>query len=231
MAFAKSRPRSTSAALIPEETPFLKAAQEWDRRIGSSVAQARNWRVMAFSCAGIAAIFAGGFVYEATRVQIQAYYVPVNEAGRPGRVMLASDHYTPTQGEVVYFLSDWVRTIFAKPTDGVLAGQDFKRDFSRLRGKAVNTMSEWAQKNDPMQDIGRIAKTVTVNSVLQRTEQTYQVNWTETTYTDGAQSGVVHNSGLFTVEVTPPANQADLLANPLGLYITSITWSHEGSSP
>ncbi|GAB5378045.1 MAG: hypothetical protein AcusKO_45070 [Acuticoccus sp.] len=30
------------------ETPYQKAAQAWDERIGSARVQARNWRLMAF---------------------------------------------------------------------------------------------------------------------------------------------------------------------------------------
>ena len=33
------------------ETPYQKAAQVWDERIGSARVQARNWRLMAFGCA------------------------------------------------------------------------------------------------------------------------------------------------------------------------------------
>ena len=32
------------------ETPYQKAAQVWDERIGSARVQAKNWRLMAFGC-------------------------------------------------------------------------------------------------------------------------------------------------------------------------------------
>ena len=34
-------------------TPYQKAAQVWDQRIGSARVQARNWRLMAFGCLGL----------------------------------------------------------------------------------------------------------------------------------------------------------------------------------
>jgi type IV secretion system protein TrbF len=34
-------------------TPYQKAAQVWDERIGSARVQARNWRLMAFGCLGL----------------------------------------------------------------------------------------------------------------------------------------------------------------------------------
>ncbi|MFX8692430.1 VirB8/TrbF family protein, partial [Acinetobacter baumannii] len=32
------------------ETPYQKASQVWDERIGAARVQARNWRLMAFGC-------------------------------------------------------------------------------------------------------------------------------------------------------------------------------------
>ena len=37
------------------ETPYQRAAQVWDDRIGSARVQARNWRFMAFGCLALSA--------------------------------------------------------------------------------------------------------------------------------------------------------------------------------
>ncbi len=34
----------------PPETPYQRAGQLWDERIGSARVQARNWRLMACGC-------------------------------------------------------------------------------------------------------------------------------------------------------------------------------------
>lgn len=229
MAFSTRRMATT--ALLPEQTPYLKAAQQWDFRIGDARAQARNWRIMAFSSIAIAALFAAGFVYEATRVQIAPYYVPIDEHGKPGRVEPIGNTYTPASAAIIYFLSEWTRTMFAKPTDPVVARENLLKDFAVLRGQASTTMNEWATTNDPMKDMGHVARTVTVTSILQRSERSWQVEWTETTFTEGAKSSTLRYTGLFAVEAIPPANQSELLANPLGLHITDISWSREGVSP
>jgi type IV secretory pathway TrbF-like protein len=229
MAF--STRRMASKAILPEETPYLRAAQQWDHRIGDARAQARNWRLMAFSSIAIAGIFAAGFAYEATRVKVAAYYVPVDEIGRPGHVELVGNVYTPSNAAIIYFLSEWTRTMFAKPTDPIVAREDLLKDFSVLRGNAATGMNQWASANDPMKDIGHVARTVAINAVLQRSDQSWQVDWTELTFTDGSKSNDVKYTGLFTVETVPPTNQSELLANPLGLHITAINWSREGVSP
>ena len=229
MAF--STRRMASKAILAEETPYLRAAQQWDHRIGDARAQARNWRLMAFLSIAIAGIFAAGFAYEATRVKVAAYYVPVDEIGRPGHVELVGNVYTPSNAAIIYFLSDWTRTMFAKPTDPIVAREDLLKDFSVLRGNAATGMNQWASANDPMKDLGHIARTVAINAVLQRSDQSWQVDWTESTFTDGSKTNDVKYTGLFTVETAPPTNQSELLANPLGLHITAINWSREGVSP
>ena len=229
MAF--STRRMASKAILPEETPYLRAAQQWDYRIGDARAQARNWRLMAFSSIVIAGIFAVGFAYESTRIKVAAYYVPVDEIGRPGHVELVGNVYTPSSAAIIYFLSDWTRTMFAKPTDPIVAREDLLKDFSVLRGNAATSMNQWASANDPMKDLGHVARTVAINAVLQRSGQSWQVDWTESTFTDGSKSSDVKYTGLFTVETVPPTNQSELLANPLGLHITAINWSREGVSP
>ncbi|MFN3615390.1 MAG: VirB8/TrbF family protein, partial [Rubrimonas sp.] len=42
---------SVRYAKTPEPvTPYQKAAQAWDERMGSARVQARNWRIMALGC-------------------------------------------------------------------------------------------------------------------------------------------------------------------------------------
>src|SRR5260221_11082660 len=46
------------------ETPYQKAAQVWDERLGSARVQAKNWRLMAFGSLFLSAGFAGGLILQ-----------------------------------------------------------------------------------------------------------------------------------------------------------------------
>src|SRR5258708_27066334 len=46
------------------ETPYQKAAQVWDERIGSARVQAKNWRLMAFGSLILSAGLAASLVWE-----------------------------------------------------------------------------------------------------------------------------------------------------------------------
>ncbi|MFI2869182.1 VirB8/TrbF family protein, partial [Klebsiella aerogenes] len=64
------------------ETPYQKAAQVWDERIGSARVQARNWRLIAFGNLALAAGLAGGLVWHATRGTVVPWVVQVDQFGQ-----------------------------------------------------------------------------------------------------------------------------------------------------
>ena len=47
-------------------TPYQRAAQVWDERIGSARVQAKNWRLMAFGCLSLAAGLAASLVWQSS---------------------------------------------------------------------------------------------------------------------------------------------------------------------
>ena len=48
-------------------TPYQKAAQVWDERIGSARVQAKNWRLATLLSLGVSAVLAGGMLWQATQ--------------------------------------------------------------------------------------------------------------------------------------------------------------------
>ena len=59
---------STHYGKMPEPvTPYQRAAQVWDDRIGSARVQARNWRLMAFASLFLAGGFAAALVWQSAR--------------------------------------------------------------------------------------------------------------------------------------------------------------------
>ena len=63
------------------ETPYQKAAQVWDERIGSARVQARNWRLIAFGNLFLAAGLAGGLIWQAARGTVTPWVVEVDKLG------------------------------------------------------------------------------------------------------------------------------------------------------
>ncbi len=221
------RPNDRYGSSAPVESPYLRASREWDNRIGSAVVQAKNWRMAAFVCMGLAALALGGFIYEASNTNIATYVVPIDKYARPGRIELAGRTYQPTTAEIGYFLADWVRRTRSKSIDPIVIRDNWTGAYHFVAGPAIGQLNTYAKANDPFANVGSQAINVEIVSVLARSPSTYQVQWRETQFNAGT-SGVTENwTGLFTAKINPPKNEAELRANPLGIFITAFQWSRE----
>lgn len=227
MSTAFRRAQERYGETTPPETPFHRAAQVWDERIGASRAQARNWRLMALACAGLAAVSLGAYIYERQDTKIATYVVPVDRYGRPGRIELADRTYRPSQAETGYFVAEFVQLVRAKSTDPVVLRQNWVRAYAFVSGDAKATLTQHARDHDPFARIGDEAASVEIVSVLPRSANTYQVQWRETVYDHGAALPTQRWTGLFTVSHSPPRNEAQLRANPLGVFINAFQWSRD----
>lgn len=78
------------------ETPYQKAAQVWDERIGSARVQAKNWRYMAFGSLILSACFASALVLQSTRGTVVPWVVQVDNLGQAQTVAAATADYRPT---------------------------------------------------------------------------------------------------------------------------------------
>ena len=61
------RPTTHYGKAAEPETPYQRAAQVWDERIGSARVQARNWRYIAFGSLILSAGFAAALVWQSAR--------------------------------------------------------------------------------------------------------------------------------------------------------------------
>lgn len=210
------------------ETPYTRAAKAWDDRIGSARVQARNWRYMAFATMAGMFLLGGGLVHVAGKKQVATYVVEVDRFGMPGRITLASEPYRPDAAQVGYFVGELVRLVRERPLDPVVMRKQWTRAYQFIAGDAVNTMNQYAASDSGLDAIGnRIARTVEISNVLQKSNDSYQVRWVETTYSNGMRRGQEAWTGLFQVTLQPPKTEEDSFRNPLGVYVTTFHWSRE----
>lgn len=214
-------------ASAPVESPYQRASQEWDRRIGSHVVQAHSWKLMAFGALAVAALAIGGLIYESSTKTVATYVVPVDRYARPGRIEMAGRSYTPSSAEIGYFLADWVTKTRSKSIDPIVIRDNWTSAYHFVASGAIGQLNDYAKTHDPFANAGSQAISVEVVSVLARSPATYQVQWRETTYDQGATTSTVTWTGLFTTKIQPPKTEAELRANPLGVYVTAFQWSRE----
>jgi type IV secretion system protein VirB5 len=223
-----SRPkRALSSA--PESTPYQRAGQVWDERMGLSVAHARNWRRMAFANLAVAIFLGAGWWAQASRATVAPFVVEVDKWGQTQRVQAVGGAYEPTEAQAARALADWVRDVRSKSIDPIVIRQNWLRAYDYATPKAAGFLNAWAQEHDPFAEAGREAVTVEILNVVRRTERTYDLQWRETRFVNGQRAAQERWRALITTRVQPPRDEAELMKNPLGLKIEDVSWTPDAS--
>ena len=124
---------------MPEPvTPYQKAAQVWDERIGSARVQARNWRLMAFGCLMLSGGLAVGLVWQSGQGTITPWVVEVDHLGQAQAVAPANTDYQPTDPQIAFHLARFIEDVRGLPADAIVLRQNWLRayDFTTDRGAA-----------------------------------------------------------------------------------------------
>jgi type IV secretion system protein VirB5 len=209
------------------ETPFQRAGQLWDERIGSARVQAHNWRLMAFGCLGLTLLMSGGLLWQAGQSRVVPYVVEVDRLGEPRAISAAATHHQPTDPQIAWFLSRFVRDVRSVSLDAVLMRQNWLSAYDFTTKRAAVFLGAYARATDPFGHVGEQTVSVQVTSVVRASDRSFQVKWIETTYERGAVTSAAHWTGILTVLVKPPTSAEILRRNPLGLYVDAIDWSRE----
>ncbi len=209
------------------ETPYQKAAQVWDERIGSARVQAKNWRLMAFGSLLLSAGLAGGLVWQSARGTITPWVVQVDQLGQAQAVASATAGYTPSDPQVAWYLARFIQDVRSIPDDGVVIRQDWLQayDFTTTAGAAA--LNGYARSDDPFAKLGHVQISVEISSVIRASPDSFQVAWIERRFQDGGLVATEHWTAILTVTIQPPHDADTLRRNPLGIYVNAINWSKE----
>ena len=219
--------RATPAYPTEACSPYDRARREWDERIGSSTLQARNWRLMAFGSLLTVAGLGAALVDQVRSQGLHTYIVEVDRRGEVAKVQQADQTYIPRDGEIAGVLARWIEHVRRKSTDPVVIRSDWLDAYKVLRGPAVGEVNAYAAAVNPFKGVGRDARTAEVRSVVRRSDTVFDVRWHETRWADGRVADQGDYTASLTIEILPPQTEADVFANPLGVFITNVAWSRD----
>jgi type IV secretory pathway TrbF-like protein len=209
------------------ETPYQRAGQVWDERIGSARVQARSWRLLAFGCLGVCAGLSGGLLWESLQSRVVPYVVEVDRLGEARAVAPAERAWTPTDAQIAWHLARFVTNVRSVSLDPVLMRENWLSAYDYVTERGARTLGEYARAANPFADVGHRTVSVQVTSVVRASERSFQVKWTETVYERGSAAGTARWTAILTVILKAPKSADTLRKNPLGLYVDAIDWSKE----
>lgn len=209
------------------ETPYQRAAQAWDDRIGSARVQAKNWRLAFFGTLALSSGLTAGLIWQGARGTIVPWVVQVDKFGEAQAVAPADAGYNPTDPQIAFHLARFIEQVRAIPSDPIIVRENWLRAYDFTTDKGALALSDYARANDPFAKIGKEQVAVDVASVIRASADSFRVAWTERHYQDGSLAETTRWSAILTIAVQTPRTPDALRKNPLGLFINAINWSKE----
>lgn len=221
---------SVRYATTPEPvTPYQKAAQVWDERIGSARVQARNWRLMAMGCLALSAGLSAALAWQSTRSSVVPYVVEVDNLGAAQAVAPALAEYRPTDPQIAWHLARFVEHVRQVPADPIVLRQNWLRAYDFATDRGAVALNDYARLNDPFASVGYTQVSVEISSVIRASESSFRVAWIERRYENGQLAITERWTAILSVVIQPPRDAERLRANPLGVYVHAINWSRENA--
>ena len=221
---------SVRYATSPEPvTPYQKAAQAWDERMGAARVQARNWRLMAFCCLALSGGLAGALAWQSTQGTIVPYVVEVDELGQAQAVTPATPDYRPTDPQIAFHLARFIENVRQVPADPIVLRQSWLRAYDFTTDRGALALNDYARVNDPFARVGDTQVSVEVSSVIRASDNSFRIAWIERRYQNGQLAATERWTAILTIAVQPPRDAEGLRSNPLGIFVHAINWSRESA--
>ena len=212
---------------VEPETPYQRAGQLWDERIGSARVQAKNWRLVSFGTLGIALLLGGGMLWQASQSRVTPFVVQVDKFGAVQAIGPAIQNYSPTDAEIAWYLARFITDVRSLSLDPVVVRRNWLEAYDYATDHGAIFLNQYAQANDPFKAVGERTVSVQITSVVRASDNSFQVKWTEQIFEHDALARTEHWTAILSVVTKQPTTAEILNKNPLGLYVNGVNWSRE----
>ena len=209
------------------ETPYQRAAQVWDDRIGSARVQAKNWRLMALVALGLCAALSAAYVWRSTQSMVTPYVIELDSSGEVRTVSATVANYEPTDAQIAYQLAGFIKNVRSVSIDPIVVRENWLEAYNYTTDKAALTLNDYARDNDPFSDVGKRSVSIDIASIVRSSDDSFDVRWRETTFLSGVRQRQDTYTAVLSIIIDPPRDEATLHRNPLGVYVHGINWSRD----
>ena len=212
------------------DTPYRRAQQEWDARMGGAIVQAANWRAATFAAIGVVGLSVLGLVYLGAQPKVVPHIVEIDHLGAAayrGPVGRSGD-YVPTDDVIRYHLHRFVEDTRSISSDPGVIRTQWLDAYTLVSPKGANMLTAFvtAPGNNPYARAQEQRVAVELLSAVRVTADTWQLDWRETASDkNGTPLGAPTVwRGMLRTQLQKPKTEEQLQKNPIGLYIDEIHW-------
>lgn len=206
----------------------LDGRREYFDRYFQLAKMINNLRLMLLGAIVVAVILAYGVVAMALQNRVVPYVVEVDGNSEVARVTRADVAEKPTDHMVAASMRLFLigaRTVFL---DRRAQQMQMNTAYSMILAgsPAYKSMEDFHTVNNPYEKSKTETVEVAVTSVPKISDDTWQVEWTETTkQLSGKVLSVKNWQGAFKVRIIPPTDVNQIGVNPFGIYVEWFSWT------
>jgi type IV secretion system protein TrbF len=132
-----------------------------------------------------------------------------------------------------YEVATFIHDARAVSSDTQVEQQMLNALLAHARGAASHFLDSYYHSDGYSHNPFKLAEhqtvSVQIDSILQLSPNSYQVRWTEQARDlNGVTEGTpTHWEAVLQSEIIPPNSDAAIIANPLGFYVTQISWTEQ----
>jgi type IV secretion system protein VirB5 len=220
-------PAPASAPAAPA-SPYTNAKQEWLEQFGSIAKSALHWRIYALLLTVLLGASVTGNILQSQQNKIVPYIVAVDKVSGKAAAVSRADVAGETPKRVIQSdIADVIRNWRTVTPDRELQQSMLSRLAAFLSGSARGTVKTWFDEHNPYTRGERTLVSVDIKGLpLPVSGESWRVEWTETTRNHaGVTQSIIGYEATVSVLISPPTTDAQIIANPCGVYVTAISFS------
>lgn len=208
---------------------FLRAQQAWNEVYGRAVSAMRNWRNISFILAIVLLAAIAGLTWQGAQSKVIPYVVVLDKEGQGLHAGLAAKSATTEEKVIKTELESFVKKVRLASMDRQLMLQNINFVYAHLKTNtpALKKLNAHFQGNNPFEVISKQTVIVDkVTSVLPVTENTWALEWTETSrnITNGDILKTENYKAIATVLRQDPETNEQWNSNPFGIWVADFEW-------
>jgi type IV secretion system protein VirB5 len=153
-------------------------------------------------------------------VPVLVNVMPSGESQYLGEVR-QNGSFQVTEGQIHFDIRKFISNIRSVPTDYQILYNNIDDCFIMVTSSYSPVMRQMLISNSPFELFGKIRRSVEFESVLHVTENSYQINWTETVIESSSNPKKAKYRAVVTVRIITPT-KATIERNPSGVYIENF---------
>ena len=208
--------------------PYFDGRREWNIRYGSLIKQVKTWKIITFISLLITLISVLGLIYIGSKNKLVPYVVEVDKVGAVKAINYAQQSHIDNKRVIKYSLAEFIQNFKTIYGDAKIQKNMIFKIYRYLSPSypAYNMVNSYYKENSPFERLTKETVRVKVNSIVPINENTYQVDWEEIV---SDPRGMTIRTDSFKASITtlivPPTTQAEIMKNPIGLYIKEFNFS------